>query len=85
MIRKFIGTIAIGTFVVAGIGFFRGWLNVSSSTEDTKAKLEIAVDREILHSDVTRVRTGISSFVASVLGEENAENERDELSLILQD
>ncbi|GAB5403785.1 MAG: hypothetical protein Aurels2KO_20160 [Aureliella sp.] len=64
--RNFVGTLAIGLIVLAVIGYFRGWLSLSSASEDGKAKLEISIDKGQLQQDTSRLKEGAKSLVDKI-------------------
>ncbi len=79
--RKFIGTLAIGLIVLAIVGYFRGWLSLSSASDDGKTKLEISIDKDQLQEDTSRLKEGAKSLVDKI-GSGNSDDSQPEESEI---
>ena len=43
--------LAVIVAVVAGLGFYRGWFHVSSSSDDNNAHVTVSVDKDQIQED----------------------------------
>lgn len=83
--RKYIGTFVIGLVALATIGYFRGWLSLSSGDEDGKAKLEISIDKAQLKEDTSRLKEGAKSLVDRIGSGESQQEQPLESEIDFQD
>lgn len=68
--RKLLGTLALGIFVLAGIGLARGWLSFSSESGEGTEKLEISIDKEQLKEDTSKLKEGAKEIADRFSGGE---------------
>lgn len=66
--RKFLGTLVIVLLVIAVVGFFRGWLSLSSDDAEGKTKLEISIDKTQLKDDTSKLKDGARDLVDRISG-----------------
>lgn len=80
--RKFLGTLVIVLLVFAVVGFFRGWLSLSSGEADGKTKLEISIDKDQLKDDTSKLKDGARDLVDRISGgsDETGESEVNDIA-----
>jgi hypothetical protein len=61
--------------VIAGVGFYRGWFNVSTTSTDQKPSATITVDKGKIHADENTAREELQGFGQKV--KENTSNLTD--------
>jgi hypothetical protein len=68
MKKRFATVIAL-TFLVIGLGFYRGWFTLSSPSSDTgsdKVNINLTVDQGKVKEDATTVKNKTSELVGKV-------------------
>ena len=48
---KFLGTLVILGLIVAGVGFYRGWFDVSTYDQPGETNVELKIDKERIKQD----------------------------------
>ena len=49
--RKFLGTVMILVLLIAGVGFYRGWFDVTTDDEPGVTNVELTIDKEKISQD----------------------------------
>ena len=49
--RKFLGTLVLLASIVAGVGFSRGWFDVSTDDQPGTTNVELKIDKEKIKQD----------------------------------
>ncbi len=49
--RKFLGTLVILALIVAAVGFYRGWFDVSTDDQPGETNIEMTIDKDKIKQD----------------------------------
>lgn len=49
--RKFLGTLVILAAIVVGVGFYRGWFDVSTDDQSSETNVELKIDKDKIKQD----------------------------------
>ncbi|MEM7479203.1 MAG: hypothetical protein AAF483_29815 [Planctomycetota bacterium] len=71
--RKFLGTFVILLLLFCVVGFFRGWLSLSTGSDDQKTSLELTVDREGLKTDANQLKEKVKQMASGESEQTEAE------------
>ena len=77
--RKFLGTLVILIVIVAVVGFFRGWFNISTSNQPGNTNIELQIDKDKIKEDAEKVKEKAEGLASELEGggSETTEAEAD--------
>ncbi len=74
--RKFLGTLVILAIIVAAVGYYRGWYDVSTNDRPGETNIEMTIDKDKIKQDAEAARQKASEFAADHSGERPDESTR---------
>ena len=60
--KKLLGVLLGLVFALAVVGFFRGWLSISKTSEETKTDIHLTIDRQRIQEDVDLARDKVGQL-----------------------
>jgi len=75
--RTFLGTLVILFLLFAAVGYFRGWFDISTASQDHKANVSITVDKEKLREDSHKAVKGLEELTDKVKAKTDSEKVQD--------
>jgi hypothetical protein len=64
--RRFLGSLVILLLILAAVGYYQGWFNVSTGSQDQKSNISISVDKEKLRQDADKAAKGLENLADKV-------------------
>lgn len=68
--RKFLGTLVIILLIVAGVGWLRGWFEISTDSQDEETNIELRIDKERIRQDAESAKEKAQELTSSGNSEE---------------
>ena len=62
--RKLLGTLVLICLIVAGVGLFRGWFDVSKVDEPGQTNVQITIDKEKIREDAEKAKQKAKELAA---------------------
>ena len=62
--RKFLGTLVILAMIVAAVGYYRGWYDISTDDRPGETNIEMTIDKDKIKQDAEAARQKASEFAA---------------------
>ena len=72
--RRFLGSLVILALIIAAVGYYQGWFNVSTGSQDQKNNISFSVDKEKLRQDADKAAKGLENLADKVKSKTEPEN-----------
>jgi hypothetical protein len=77
IMRKFFGCVIVLLLIVAAVGYYRGWFDVSTGSQDQKSNISISMDKEKLRQDADKAAKSLENLADKVKGKAEPEKAKD--------
>lgn len=62
--RKFLGNLVIFAIILAGVGFFRNWFEVSTEDQAGETNIEVTIDKDKIKQDAAAAAEKARGFAS---------------------